>query len=65
MNKDYIAEYEILKKECLEKRDVVFDKYKGMITGGLDGDYKQDRELGVITEWFIKELEKLKNKYDV
>lgn len=65
MNKNYLSECENLKKQCLERRELIFDKYKNEKIEGLDGNYKQDRELNVITRWFTEELDKLKKKYGV
>ena len=65
LNKKYLEEYEKLKKATQEKRNVIIEKYKNNKAEGLDSDYKESRELNTVTKWFVKELDKLKEKYNI
>ena len=48
-----------LKEKDLETRE----KYKGIITSQLDGS-DETKELEKNKQWYLKELEKLKSKYN-
>ena len=48
-----------LKEKDLETRE----KYKGVITSQLDGS-DETKELEKNKQWYLKELEKLKSKYN-
>ena len=54
-----------LMAEAIKKRDVVLKKYESIShPAGLDTD-PSSKELGKITNWFGKEIVKLREKYGI
>lgn len=58
----YEEESKKLLEKLKEKDNLVLDKYKNVVFNQLDGS-PRSKELEKNKQWYLKELEKLKEKY--
>lgn len=58
----YEEESKKLLEKLKEKDNLVLEKYKNVVFNQLDGS-PRTRELEKNKQWYLKELEKLKEKY--